>query len=80
MFIKTPVLRHFDPKCHIRIQTDALSYGIDGVLSQLILDNLGWWHPVAYFSKTIILAKTWHITHNAEFLALIKVFKTLRHY
>ena len=34
-FIKAPILRHFDPECHIWIKTDALGYAIGGVLSQL---------------------------------------------
>ena len=40
-FLKVAILHHFDPKCYIRIETDALVYAIDGVFSQLILDNLG---------------------------------------
>ena len=34
-FTKALILRHFDPKCYIRIETDALRYAIDRVLSQL---------------------------------------------
>ena len=40
-FTKALILQHFDLKCHIRIKTDASGYAIGGVLSQLILDNLG---------------------------------------
>ena len=40
-FTKAPILRHFDPKCHIRIETDTSGYTIGGVLSQLTLDNSG---------------------------------------
>ena len=32
-FTETPILQHFDPECHIRIETDALGYAIGGVLS-----------------------------------------------
>ena len=32
-FTEAPILRHFDPECHIRIETDASSYAIGGVLS-----------------------------------------------
>ena len=39
-FTETPILRHFDPECHIRIETDTLRYAIRGVLSQLISDHL----------------------------------------
>ena len=34
-FTEAPILWHFDPECHIRIETNALGYAIDGVLSQL---------------------------------------------
>ena len=34
-FTKAPIFRHFDPECHIRIETDASGYAIGGVLSQL---------------------------------------------
>ena len=39
-FTEAPILRHFDPECHIRIETDALGYAIGGVLSQLTSDHL----------------------------------------
>ena len=32
-FTEAPILRHFDPKYHIRIETSALSYAISGMLS-----------------------------------------------
>ncbi len=39
-FIETPIFEHFDPKYHIRIETDTLGYAIDRILSQIILDHL----------------------------------------
>ena len=48
-FTKALILSHFDPKCHIQIETDASGYAIGGVLSQLTSD-FGQWNPVAYFS------------------------------
>ena len=39
IFIKAPILRHFDLESHIRIKTDALCYAIGGVLSQLNLES-----------------------------------------
>ena len=63
-FTKTPILRYFDPKYHIRIETDISSYAIGGVLSQLtsgtsfdgvvIKTDLGQWYLVAFFSRKII--------------------------
>ena len=35
VFTKAPILRHFDPECHIWIETDASGYAIGDVLSQL---------------------------------------------
>ena len=34
-FTKAPILRHFNPDCHIRIETNVSDYAIGGVLSQL---------------------------------------------
>ena len=34
-FTKAPILWHFDPECHIWIKTDASSYAIGSMLSQL---------------------------------------------
>ena len=74
-FTKALIFRHFDLKCHIRIKTDALSYAINGVLSQLTLDNLGQWHPIAFYLQKMISAKTWYETHNGKLLAIIEAFK-----
>ena len=35
-FTKAPILQHFDPECHIWIETDASGYAIGAMLSQLI--------------------------------------------
>ncbi len=39
-FIEALILKNFDPKYYIRIETDVLGYTIGGVLSQITLDNL----------------------------------------
>ncbi len=59
---------------------DASGYAIGGILIQLTSSNSGQWHPVAFFSKKMISAKTWYKTHNKELLAIVEVFKTWRHY
>ena len=89
-FTKAPILWHFNPKCHIWIETNVLGYAIDDVLSQLASGtspngvitktDLGSWHPIAFFSKKMISAKTWYETHDGKLLAIIKVFKMWRHY
>ena len=42
--------------------------------------DLNQWHPVAYFSREMIPAKTWYETHDAKLLAIVEAFKTWRHY
>ncbi len=79
-FVEAPILNHFDPKRHIRIETDVSGYAIGGILSQLTSDDLGQWHPVAFFSKEIIPAGTRYETHDGELLAIVEAFKTWRHY
>ena len=79
-FTEAPILRHFDPECHIRIETDALGYAIGGVLSQLASGTspdrvvtktyLGQWHPVAFFSRKMIPAETRYETHDESFWLL----------
>ena len=41
MFTKASILQHFDPKRHIRIETNMSGYATGGVVSQLTLDDLG---------------------------------------
>ena len=79
-FLKAPILHHFDPERHIRIETDASSYAIGGVLSQLTSDDLGRWHPMVFFSRKMIPAETRYETHDGELLAIVEAFKTWRHY
>lgn len=65
---------------------DTSGYVIGGVLSQLTSGQItfgqvtsdseansdfGQWYSVIYFSRKMILAKTWYKTHNTEFLAII---------
>ena len=55
-------------------------YAIGKVPYQLILNNLGQWHLVIFYSQKMILAKTWYKTHNNELLAIVEAFKTWRYY
>ena len=78
-FTKALILQHFDPEQYIQVETDASGYAIGGVLSQLTNDS-GRWHPVAYFLRKMIPAKTRYETHDSELLAIVEAFKTWRHY
>ena len=79
-FTKAPILQHFDPECHIRIEIDVSGYAIGGVPSQLTSNqkisdkksglNVNW-HPMAYFSRKIIPAETCYETHDGELLAIV---------
>ena len=79
-FLKAPILHHFDPDCHIQIETDVSGYAIGGALSQLTLDDSGQWHLVAFFSRKMIPAETRYAMHDGELLAIVETFKTWRHY
>ena len=79
-FIKAPIIHHFDLERHIRVETDVSGYPIGGVLSQLTSDNSGQWHPVAFFLREMIPAETRYETHDGELLAIVKAFKTWKHY
>ena len=48
-FIKALIFYHFNPEYHIWVETDVSGYAIDGILSQLTLDNSSQWHPIAFF-------------------------------
>ena len=72
VFTTAPILRHFNSKLSIRIETDTSSYVIDDILSQLH-DKL--WHPVAYYSRKQIPTKTRYDVHDKELLAIMKSFK-----
>ena len=80
IFLKAPILHHLDPERHIRIETDISGYTIGGVLSQLTSDDLGLWQPIAFFSQKMIPAETRYETHDDKLLAIVKAFKTWRHY
>ena len=74
-FLKAPIFYHLDPECHISIETDASSYTISGVFSQLTSDNLSQWYLIVFFSRKMILAETRYETHDGEFLPIVEAFK-----
>ena len=41
VFVKAPIFYHFEPKRHIRVETDISGYIVGEVFNQLTLDNLG---------------------------------------
>ncbi len=79
-FIKAPIQNYFDPERHVQIEMDVSGYTIVGIPSQLISDDSGRWHPVAFFFRKMILVETRYETHDGELLAMVEAFKTWRHY
>lgn len=67
-----PILRHFDVKSYICIETDASGYAIGGILSQLD-EGTGNGHPIAYYSSKMISVERSYETQDAELLAIIDV-------
>ena len=64
------LLKYYDSKLSCRIETDTSDGVIAGIFSQLHSD--GEWHPVAYFSKTILAAEYNYEIHNKKMLAVIR--------
>ena len=56
-FTKALILQYFKLEQYIRVEIDASRHAIGEMLSQLT-NNLGQLHPVAYFSRKMISAKT----------------------
>ena len=79
-FTQALIFQYFDSKRYIRIETNVSGYIIGEVFSQLISDDLGQWHLVAYYLHKMFPAKTWYKTYNSKLLAMIKVFKIWKHY
>lgn len=70
------ILHYFDQEYQIWIETDALSYKICGILTQLNSNGLSILHLVVFFSHKIITTQIWDKTHNGELLAIVKISKT----
>ena len=76
-FTIAPVLRHFDPKKPIRIETDASGFALVGIISQQDdpTSTRSHWHPVAFWSRKMIPTECNYDTHNYELLAIVVTFK-----
>jgi hypothetical protein len=58
------------------VETDASDGVLGGVLLQLQPSRE--WHPVAYYSKTMILAEINYLIHDKEMLAIIQALEAWR--
>ncbi|RJE17540.1 to reverse transcriptase, partial [Aspergillus sclerotialis] len=77
-FQAAPLLRHFDPEKHIRLETDASNNGMAGIMSQP--DDKGVYHPIAFWSKKFSGAELNYGTPDQELFAIVWSFKQWRHY
>jgi hypothetical protein len=72
------LLRHFDYRQPIRIETDASKDGMAGIMSQP--DPKGIWHPITVWSRKFTGAELNYLTPDQELYAIIHSFKHWRHY
>jgi len=66
----TPVLTTPADDQPFRIEADSLDFAIGVVLSQLSAEDVKW-HPVAYYSKSLMETERNYKIHNKEMLAII---------
>jgi hypothetical protein len=59
-----------DPSSKYRIEVDASDYATGGILSREMED--GSWHPVAYYSKSMVDAERNYDIYDKELLAIIQ--------
>ena len=95
-FSSTPMLRHFNPKKAVCLETDASAFAITGILSQqgarepradwcrststIEGDMAVHWHPIAFWSRTMVPAKRNYGTKDQEMLAIVMSLWHWHHY
>lgn len=72
-----PIVRQFDPKLPIRVETDASGTAIGGVLHQKHGTN---WQPVAFYSAKMTPTQQNYPVHEQELLAIVAALGIWRHY
>jgi hypothetical protein len=77
-FTIAPVLALPDPKQPYRVLTDASDFALGAILEQP--DLLNRWHPVAFYSKSMVPAEQNYDIHDKELLAIIRALEAFRHY
>ena len=74
--VNAPLLIYHDFSRRSRLETDSSDGVIAAVHSQLNLDDA--WHPVGYFSKTMVPAELNYEIHDKEMLAIVRAFSHWR--
>jgi hypothetical protein len=77
-FTTAPVLMLPDRLCPFRLITDASDFAIGAILEQP--DLLNRWHPIVYFSKSLLPAEQNYDIHDKELLAIIRALEAFCHY
>ena len=75
--LTAPVLQHYQPDRLTMVETDA-SDGVVGAVGSQQDPETKFWHPIAYFSKTMAPAELNYDIHDKEMLAVILAFKEWR--
>ena len=95
-FSSTPMLRHFDPEKAVCLETDTSAFVIAGILSQqgtgepgvdwhrststIEGDTAAHWHPIAFWSWTMVPAERNYRTKDQEMLAIVMSLWHWHHY
>ena len=69
---KSPVLRMFDPKKPILLETDASDYAIGACITQETDEER---HPIAYYSRKMSPAEQNYDIHDKELLAIVSALQ-----
>jgi RNase H-like domain found in reverse transcriptase len=69
-----PILGYYDPERQTMLELDASDGVTAGIFSQYDPAD-GYWHPVAFFSKTMAPAECNYEIHDKEMLAIIRALE-----
>lgn len=76
-FTSADLLKHYDPKQQLVMETDASDTAIAGILSY---EDAGKLYPLAFMSRKMLPAELNYEIHDKEMLAIVDSFKLWRHY
>lgn len=77
--VSAPILTHYQRDSPTRLETDASDGVVAAILSQLrTTSGQDVWHPVAYFSKTMLPAECNYPIHDKELLAITRALNHWR--
>lgn len=77
-FQEAPLLRHWDCRLPMRLETDASEFALAGILSQP--DSEGIYHPIAFWSRKLKGPELRYGVPDKEMMAIVEAFKHWRHY